>query len=86
MLGVWVTLPWLAPVFAKLGWWDAANAIYTTYIFFCHQLPERAGSLFGYQVAWCWRNTAIYTSMFLAGCSTCGWGGGARAALVPRGH
>jgi uncharacterized membrane protein len=67
LLGVWVTLPWLAPVFAKLGWWTLADAIYTVYIFFCHQLPERAGSLFGYQVAWCWRNTTIYTTMFLAG-------------------
>jgi uncharacterized membrane protein len=65
LLGVWVTLPWLAPVFAKLGWWGAADAIYTTYIFFCHHLPERAGNLFGYQVAWCYRNSAIYTSMFV---------------------
>lgn len=67
ILGVWVTLPWLAPVFAKLGWWGAANAIYTAYIFFCHQLPERAASLFGYQVAWCYRNAALYTALFLTG-------------------
>lgn len=66
-LGIWVTLPWLAPVFARFGWWDGANAIYTAYLFFCHQLPERAGYLFGYQAAWCYRNTALYTSLFLAG-------------------
>ena len=67
VLGVWVTLPWLAPIFAKLGWWGPADLIYTVYIFFCHQLPERAGNLFGYQVAWCYRNTALYTSVFLVG-------------------
>jgi len=27
-------------------------------------LPERAGSVFGYQVAFCWRNTAIYAGLF----------------------
>jgi uncharacterized membrane protein len=77
ILGVWVLLPWLAPVFAKLGWWGPANGIYTVYIFFCHQLPERAAILFGYQVAWCWRNTALYTSIFVVGllCLTLGQAG-----------
>jgi uncharacterized membrane protein len=83
ILGVWVTLPWLAPVFARLGWWGPANAIYTVYIFFCHQLPERAGILFGYQVAWCWRNTALYTSIFVVGllCLTLGQAGRGPAIL-----
>jgi uncharacterized membrane protein len=83
ILGVWVALPWLAPIFAKLGWWGPADAIYTTYIFFCHQLPERAGILFGYQVAWCWRNTALYTSIFLVGmlCLTLGQAGRGPAIL-----
>jgi uncharacterized membrane protein len=83
IFGVWVLLPWLAPVFARLGWWGPANAIYTVYIFFCHQLPERAAILFGYQVAWCWRNTALYTSMFLVGmlCLTLGQSGRGPAIL-----
>ena len=77
IFGLWITLPWLAPVFAKLGWWGPANAIYTVYIFFCHQLPERAAILFGYQVAWCWRNSALYTSIFVVGllCLTLGQAG-----------
>lgn len=29
--GVFVGLPWLAPIFAALGWWDPANLIYTAY-------------------------------------------------------
>lgn len=67
VLGVFVTLPWLAPIFARLGWWPLADPIYTAYMLFCHQLPERAAFIFGYQVAYCWRNTAIYTTIFLAG-------------------
>src|SRR5437899_11713624 len=31
VLGVFVGLPWLAPVFAALGWSALANAIYTAY-------------------------------------------------------
>ncbi|MGI8587642.1 MAG: DUF2085 domain-containing protein [Chloroflexia bacterium] len=67
VVGVFALLPWLAPIFARLGWWSLADPIYTMYMFFCHQLPERAGFIFGYQVAYCYRNTAIYTSVFLAG-------------------
>jgi uncharacterized membrane protein len=67
VLGVFVSLPWLAPIFARLGWWVVADPIYTAYMLFCHQLPERAAFVFGYQVAYCWRNTAIYTTIFLCG-------------------
>jgi uncharacterized membrane protein len=66
-IGLFSTLPWAAPVFAALGWWFLADPIYTIYMFFCHQLPERAGNLFGYQVAYCYRNSAIYTTIFLGG-------------------
>ncbi|HUS14617.1 MAG TPA: DUF2085 domain-containing protein [Chloroflexia bacterium] len=67
ILGVFSTLPWLAPIFARLGWWGIADPIYTLYMLFCHQLPERAGNLLGYQVAYCYRNSAIYSTMFLTG-------------------
>ncbi len=30
-LAVFVGLPWLAPVFAALGWWGLADPIYTAY-------------------------------------------------------
>ena len=66
-LGIFVTIPWLAPVFAWLGWWDIANPIYTAYALTCHQLPERAGYVFGYQTAFCYRNTALYAGVFLFG-------------------
>jgi uncharacterized membrane protein len=66
-MGTFVTIPWLAPVFAAFGWWDVANPIYTAYALTCHQLPERAGYVFGYQVAFCYRNTALYAGVFIFG-------------------
>lgn len=45
--GVWVALPFLAPVFMHLGWVTPASIIYTFYSFQCHQLPERSFFLFG---------------------------------------
>lgn len=45
--GLWVGIPWLAPVFMHVGWTRAAEAIYFVYSFQCHQLPERSFFLFG---------------------------------------
>jgi uncharacterized membrane protein len=46
---LWITLPWLAPIFMKMGWGGAANAIYTLYSVQCHQLAQRSFFLFGPQ-------------------------------------
>ena len=62
-LAVFVGIPWLAPIFASFGWEGLSNPIYTAYALTCHQLPERAGTVFGYQVAFCFRNTAIYAGV-----------------------
>lgn len=40
-------LPWLAPVFMKLGLNGAGDLIYTFYSTQCHQLPQRSFFLFG---------------------------------------
>jgi len=45
--GIWVLLPFLAPVFMDLGWVGAGKAIYIIYSLFCHQLPERSFFFFG---------------------------------------
>jgi uncharacterized membrane protein len=45
--GVWIWLPFLAPVFMNLGWTGAGKIIYLIYSFFCHQLPERSFFFFG---------------------------------------
>lgn len=45
--GAWVFIPFLAPVFMKIGWTGVGKTIYFIYSFFCHQLPERSFFLFG---------------------------------------
>ncbi|HLF75215.1 MAG TPA: DUF2085 domain-containing protein [Anaerolineales bacterium] len=45
--GIWVWLPFLAPVFMNLGWDGAGRTLYFVYSFFCHQLPERSFFFFG---------------------------------------
>lgn len=49
---LFMALPWLAPVFMKLGWTNAGNAIYLIYSFECHQLPQRAYFLFGQKMTY----------------------------------
>jgi uncharacterized membrane protein len=65
IFGLYIGLPWLAPVFMKLGWTLAGNAIYLIYSTQCHQLPERSYFLFGpkamyslAEVQAAWVNTA----------------------------
>jgi uncharacterized membrane protein len=45
--GIWVWLPFLAPVLMKIGFTPAGNIVYFIYSFFCHQLPERSFFFFG---------------------------------------
>ena len=45
--GLWVFLPYLAPVFMQIGWTGAGRVVYFIYSFFCHQLPERSFFWFG---------------------------------------
>jgi uncharacterized membrane protein len=50
LYGLWVWIPFLAPLFMRLGLEGPGSAIYFIYSFFCHQLPERSYFLFGPQV------------------------------------
>jgi uncharacterized membrane protein len=45
--GMWVFVPFLAPVFMHIGWTGVGKAIYLFYSSFCHQLPERSFFFFG---------------------------------------
>ncbi len=47
--GVFVILPWLAPVMMRTGLTGPAKGVYFAYSFVCHQLPERSYFLFGSQ-------------------------------------
>ena len=63
--GLYASLPWLAPVFMKIGWTDASRALYLLYATQCHQLPQRSYFLFGgkptyplSEVQAVWQNTS----------------------------
>jgi uncharacterized membrane protein len=65
-IGLYAGLPFLAPVLMAKGYTGLANIIYSAYRFACHQLPSRSYFVLGQQVAYCHRDTAIYTALFLA--------------------
>jgi uncharacterized membrane protein len=46
-MGLYVGLPFLAPVFMSIGWTGAGRVIYLIYSTQCHQLPERSYFFFG---------------------------------------
>lgn len=46
---LFVGIPWLAPLFMKLGWTDGGRIIYLLYSPLCHQMPQRSFFLFGQQ-------------------------------------
>ena len=47
LVGIWVGLPWAAPVLLHMGASGPANLIYLFYSPQCHQLPQRSYFLFG---------------------------------------
>ena len=64
IFGIYVLLPFLAPVMMVSGWIVPGKAIYTIYSFLCHQLPERSYFLFGPKISYAipeiqaaWKNT-----------------------------
>ena len=81
LLGLYVGLPWLAPVFMRMGWTGAGNVIYAIYSTQCHQLPERSHFLFGpkimysleeIQAAWQKTNNPLILRQFV-GNEAMGW-------------
>jgi uncharacterized membrane protein len=65
--GLYMGLPLMAPILLALHLTAPAGWIYWLYQYFCHQLPERSFFIFGQQMAYCERDTAIYTGAFLLG-------------------
>jgi uncharacterized membrane protein len=79
--GVWVFLPYFAPIFMHLGWTGAGKTVYFIYSFFCHQLPERSFFWFGSKTMYSlseiqsvWQNTSnpMILRQFIGNAST-GW-------------
>ena len=65
ILGLVLTGAVLVPVFYALGWVDLGTHLFVTYHLICAQIPSHSYFLFGYQLALCARNLAIYGSLFL---------------------
>lgn len=81
LYGVYVALPFLAPVLMHLGWVSPGKAIYLVYSFLCHQLPERTYFFFGpktsyslaeIQAAWQNTNNPMILRQFI-GNAAMGW-------------
>lgn len=81
LFGIYVTAPWLAPVFVKTGHPVAAYAVYFIYSSQCHQLPQRSFFLFGpkpsyslteIKAAWQDTNDPVILRQFV-GNSQMGW-------------
>jgi len=79
--GLWVFLPYFAPVFMHFGWTGTGKTIYFIYSFFCHQLPERSFFWFGEKTMYslneiqnAWQNTSnpMILRQFI-GNETMGW-------------
>lgn len=60
-------LPWLAPWLIEMGYTGAGKALFHLYTPLCHQNPATSFALFGHQVAFCQRETAMYTALFVGG-------------------
>ena len=60
-------LPWLSPLARAAGYERTGLFLFLLYTPLCHQLPERSFHVFGYQVAYCHRCAAMYTSILAAG-------------------
>lgn len=52
VIGIFVSLPWVAPVLMKVGLTGPGEFLYTVYSPLCHQLPFRSWFLFGQQTAY----------------------------------
>lgn len=65
LFGLYIGLPFLAPVLMHWGWFGPAQWIQTLYSYQCHQLPDRSFFLFGPKITYslseiqaAWKNTA----------------------------
>ncbi len=64
---MFVVLPLLAPVLMAEGHQTLADMIYRPFHLICHQLPDRSFHIFGYKMAYCERDFAIYAGILFLG-------------------
>lgn len=86
LLAIYAGLPWLSPLLRTLGYDRAGQLIFRLYTGLCHQLTARSFFVGRYQVCYCHRCTALYSSLFvlsvLYGLGRWRWSIGRGAALL----
>jgi uncharacterized membrane protein len=65
VLGILASLPIIAPLLLQIGFETPARYIYLIYSFFCHQFASRSIHIHDFQYAWCARDTAIWSAIFI---------------------
>lgn len=65
ILGLFVGVAIMVPVFYAWGWSGLSSSLFRMYHLVCAQIPSHSYFLFGYQLALCARNLAIYGSLLL---------------------
>ena len=60
-----VTLPILAPILLHIGFNTFAQFIYDLYSLTCHQFHWRSIHVYDHQMAWCVRDTFIWSSFLI---------------------
>ncbi|HEY0733766.1 MAG TPA: DUF2085 domain-containing protein [Herpetosiphonaceae bacterium] len=65
LLAIYAGLPWLSPLLRSWGFERIGQTIFAMYRTLCHQLPERSFFIGQYQVCYCHRCTALYTSLLV---------------------
>jgi uncharacterized membrane protein len=64
-LALYAGLPWLSPLLRSWGFERAGQTILAMYRTLCHQFAERSFFVGQYQVCYCHRCTALYTSLLV---------------------
>lgn len=65
LLLLYAGLPWLSPLLRRAGFERLGVWIFNVYRMSCHQLPQRSFFVGQYQVCYCHRCTALYTSLLV---------------------
>lgn len=60
-------LPWLSPLLKAWGYAGVGEALFRFYSPLCHQYAGGSFALLGHQVAFCHRETALFTALFVGG-------------------
>lgn len=67
LVALYAALPWAAPLLQNAGYKRTGQLIFQLYDSLCHQLPERSFFVGGYQVCYCHRCVALYSTVAVVG-------------------